>query len=97
MKKLLLTAGALGLLAAGGCHKDPVDAVTVIHDCTGSYLRSGGKDYKVCNMEKTDAYENGTRVTARFRRIPDCRSLDGRFFCKMYHANEGWIEIAYIN
>ena len=34
------------------CEKERTEKVTVIKDCTGSYLRFDGKDYLICNREK---------------------------------------------
>ncbi len=67
----------------------------VIKDCTGSYLRdtSGKFDFQVCNIERLAGYENGTKVEAYFERLKECKSKDTLIVCKMFHENEGWIEV----
>lgn len=65
--------------------------MTVIKDCTGSYLRYNDKDYHICNIENVDIYNNGTKVTASFKKIKECSRID--VVCRMYHANEGLINV----
>ena len=68
--------------------------MTVIRDCTGTYLRLDGKDYHVCNLEKVSSYPNGTNVVVTFKKIKDCTGLaNDAIVCQMLHANEGWIEV----
>ena len=94
MKRLLLLACASLIFSC--THKDPVDKMTLVRDCTGTYLRMGGKDYHVCNTETTDLYPDGTAVTAAIKRISSCTALSDGPDCKMYHANEGWIWVSSI-
>lgn len=64
--------------------------MTVVRDCTGTYLRFNEKDYNVCNLEKVSSFPNGILVTATFKKIKNCT---GGAICHMYHENEGWIQV----
>lgn len=81
----------LSFVALFACNKEKSERATVIKDCTGTYLRINGKDYHVCNIEKSGAYANGTAVTASYKLIPTCNSNE--VVCMMLHESEGWIEI----
>lgn len=77
-----------------GCTKNRDQNVTVERDCTGTYLRLGGKDYHVCNPEKLSSISDGASVTAIFKKINDCNgSAKDAIVCQMLHENEGWIEV----
>lgn len=65
----------------------------VIKDCTGSYLRDNGKDYKVCNIEMLENYESGQDVTVAYAHLSSCEALDTVIVCELYHPYEGWIKI----
>jgi SH3-like domain-containing protein len=68
--------------------------MTVVKDCTGTYLRYKEKDYHVCNLEMTSSYENGALVTATVKKIKECKgSAMNEIVCAMIHDNEGWILI----
>jgi hypothetical protein len=74
--------------------RDKKEAVIVIKDCTGTYLTVGGKDFQVCNLEKTASFAHNTSATATFSKIVLCKgAANNAISCKMLHANEGWIEI----
>jgi hypothetical protein len=94
MKKLILIAS---VFLAGCCHKDAVDPVTVVRDCTGTYLRLEGRDYHVCNVAATDRYRHGDKVMASFKMLRSCEEMAGRTICQLYHANEGWINVTSIH
>ena len=99
MKKTLLAAAALVTLAVS-CKKQDSDmqTVTVVRDCTGTYLRYQEKDYQVCNLEKLNSYADGAVVLANFRKISQCTgSANDAVVCYMLHPNEGWIEVEKIN
>lgn len=68
--------------------------MTVIKDCTGSYLRFNGKDYQICNIEIVEGFESGVEVEASFERIEDCKN--NWVVCFMLHENEGWINVTEI-
>jgi len=67
--------------------------MTVVKDCSGTYLRLDGKDYHVCNEEKLSSFSSGTNVTATFKTLQNCKALEEKIVCKLYHQNEGWIEV----
>lgn len=70
------------------CSKVNDKKMTVIKDCTGSYLRYDGKDYHVCNVEVVENYDSGMEVEASFKKINEC-SVGNATVCDMYHQNEG--------
>ena len=68
--------------------------MTVVRDCTGTYLRFKGKDYHVCNLEKVSSFSDGTTVTATFKKIKECNgSANNVGTCLIIHDNEGWINV----
>jgi len=76
----------------GECSKGK--EMTVITDCTGTYLRVGDKDYHVCNTEKMTAFQNLQLVKADFKKIDACQGAAADdVVCMMFHENEGWIEV----
>lgn len=93
MKKLLLITTVAVLLTLFSCKRETNKPMTVIKDCTGTYLRIHGKDFKVCNLGKLSSVPAGATVTATLKKIDNCKSLDDRFFCGLFHENEGWVEI----
>lgn len=69
--------------------------MTVVKDCTGTYLRMNGKDYQVCNTATTISYTAGTRVKVSFKAVGNCKEAP-EFVCEMLHPSEGWIKIVSI-
>lgn len=70
----------------------------LIKDCTGTYIQINGKDYQVCNTEKTDALNADLNVKVEYTKITECTgSAASAIVCMMYHPNEGWIEIKNID
>ncbi|MFO0322118.1 MAG: hypothetical protein ACK504_06800 [Bacteroidota bacterium] len=92
MKQIIYIATIFTLLTFFACKKVKNEAMTVIRDCTGTYLRFKGKDYHVCNLEKVSSFEDGTEVTATFKKIKECSSISGGY-CLKFHENEGWINV----
>lgn len=91
MNKLFL----LGIVILfSSCRKEKLDRMTVVRDCTGTYLRFEEKDYHVCNISKLASYSDGAKVKVSFNRIEQCTlPNDGQAICEMMHINEGWIEV----
>lgn len=84
-------------LLFSSCEKQRNEPVLVIRDCSGTYLRFEGKDYQVCNTEKTDKFAGGTAVTATFKRTDKCNNPDFEAaICFLLHVNEGFIEVTKI-
>lgn len=99
MKNLLFLS--LFLIALGACTKEDNcsknEEMTVITDCTGTYLRVNGKDYHVCNTEKMTGFQNFQVVVADYKKIDECKgSAADDIVCMMLHENEGWIEVTSI-
>jgi len=93
MKKTLsITAIAL-LFTMFSCNKEEFKSMTVVKDCSGTYLSIDGKDFLVCNEERLSSMSNGTQVTATFRKIDDCPSLREKCICKIGHKSYGWVEV----
>ncbi len=79
------------------CKKETCQSVTVVQDCTGTYLRCDGKDYQVCNLEKVFSFADGAVVTATFKKLSVCKgSANDVFVCLMLHPSEGWVEVCEI-
>ena len=96
MKKSNLIFFILLVLTAlfPSCKKERSQTLTVERNCTGTYLRLDGKDYKVCNLEKVSSFSDGTTVTATFKKIDECNgAAKDAVVCQTLHPNEGWIEV----
>lgn len=87
MKKMLYIFFVISVCILFSC-KRIKKTVTVIHDCTGSYLRFEGKDYPICNKEIVENIQNNTVVKATFEKInyEECKS--DRAQCYMIHPYE---------
>lgn len=95
MKILLyFTAAASVMLLIFSCKKESYKSITVITDCTGTYLRWNEKDYKVCNIEKVSSFISGTTVEANFVKLTECKGA-GNFpvTCYLNHEYDSWIEV----
>jgi len=94
MKKLfLILLTSLGLMLFS-CKKKALENMTVVRDCTGTYLRIDRKDYRVCNLEKLTTYNDGVIVKAKFHKLKECNGSGmNQIVCMMYHQHEGWIEV----
>ena len=74
------------LLGTVSFNKTTSDTMTVIKDCTGTYLRLNNKDHRICNADKLDKYENGAVVDASF--VKDDKCVSDRKHCAMVHNHE---------
>jgi len=90
MKKIIFIATTITLLTLIACKKVKNETMTVVRDCSGTYLHFNGKDYNVCNLEKVSSFSDGASVIATFRKIKNCTS---GVVCLIYHENEGWIHV----
>jgi len=86
----LLTACILTI----SCKKERNIEATIITDCTGTYLRFNSKDYKVCNLEKTENFTHGQTVEVTFKKMDDCDG-SGNFptTCYLNHPFESWAQV----
>ena len=92
MKKTIYLLTFFSLLTLFACEKTSDGKMTIETDCTGTYLRQDGKDYKVCNIEKVAGFSDGQTVSVTYTNIEDCNIVVGDG-CKLLHKNEGWIEV----
>ena len=94
MNKLIYILTAVFLLALVACKKTSNGTMTVVKDCTGTYLNFEGKDYHVCNPEKISSFSDGAIVKATFKKLKECDgSAKDMVVCMMMHDNEGWIDV----
>jgi hypothetical protein len=94
MKNILYLLFLGFILANAACQKENKVTMTVVRDCTGTYLQKDGKDYHVCNLEKVKNFDDGAKVTASYKRLKECKGSGiDQIVCLMYHQNEGWIEV----
>lgn len=95
LKSVLAIAG-LALMTS--CSVSNVKSTaTVIKDCTGTYLRIDNDDYQVCNADILKDHQEGSTVSATYRKVQKCPELNGRMVCAMYHEKAGNIRIQSIN
>jgi hypothetical protein len=93
MKKILSITAITLLFTMFSCNKEEYKSMTVLKDCTGTYLRLDGKDYHVCNLERLSSFSAGTNVNVSFKKIETCTNFKDTFGCKLLHVNEGWVEV----
>lgn len=84
---------AFTAIALCSCKKESLRKMTVIRDCTGTYLRADGKDYHVCNDGLLSGYKGGVAVMANIRPVSECAEQNDRIVCMMLHQNEGWVQV----
>lgn len=77
-------------LSLSGCTDSQTQTAIVIKNCTGSYLRFEDNDFKICNQEIIESYQEDEVITANLRHIDHC-SYD--YACNLYYPFEGWVEI----
>ena len=90
MRKILIIS-LLSSLVFVSCTKTDFKKVTVIKDCTGSYLRIDNKEYFVCNPEKINNVESGKEIEVNYKFSSQCD--DGLIRCAMVHENNGRVKI----
>ena len=95
MKNIISVIVVILIITSVSCSKVSNKNMTVIKDCTGSYLRFNGKDYHICNLESVLDFESGTEVKATFKKLDNCPDSD-EVTCEMLHNNEGWINVTKI-
>ncbi|WP_228410898.1 hypothetical protein [Chryseobacterium taklimakanense] len=98
MMHLKFVPAMAGLALMTSCSVSNVKSTaTVIKDCTGTYLRINKEDYQVCNADILKNHQQGSTVSATYRKVQKCPELDGRIVCAMYHEKAGNIRIHSIN
>ena len=94
MQKSALTLLLVFLFLQFGCRKESNQCVTVVRNCTGTYLKWDGKNYQVCNLEQVSGFEDGASLKATFKKIKTCNgSAMEQITCKMLFPHEGFIEV----
>jgi len=91
-----ILAAAFILIIISSCSEINNRDMTVVKDCTGSYLRFNNKDYHICNYEIVDEFDDETEVKASFNKIETCPNIYDLVVCEMYHKNEGLINVTKI-
>lgn len=95
--KYLITILFLSVaLSVFACGKKKLTKVEVVKDCTGSYLRTAGKDYLVCNESKLANFQSGATVNASYKSVTNCKEHENKIVCMMFHEHAGIIEITAI-
>ena len=74
------------------CSHKP-QTMTVVRDCSGTYLRHDNKDFHVCNDSLLRAFSDGATVKLRYRKATECTDQRDRMVCMMYHENQGWVRV----
>lgn len=94
IKSALYVFIAISLFALPACNKIKNQTTTVVRDCTGTYIRYEGIDYRVCNLEKVAPFADGATVKTSFKKLKECNgSGDTAVVCAMLHENGGWINV----
>lgn len=70
--------------------------MTVIKDCTGSYLRYDQKEYLICNVETVEGIQSNTKVEVSYTLLDSCSALNDIESCYMLHKYESIIKITKI-
>jgi hypothetical protein len=84
----------LAMITLFSCAKGTYEQMTIVRDCSGTYLRQDGKDYHVCNAEKVSEYSNGKTLTVTCKQLAGCNNpAADQVTCKLFHYNEGWVEV----
>lgn len=85
MKAIIFILATI-LLGTTSCKKRTRGNMTVIKDCTGTYLRLNDIDHAICNEDKLDKFSNGTVVSASF--VKDDKYVSDKVHCAMVHDHE---------
>lgn len=70
--------------------------VKIVRNCSGTYIQYNGQDYKVCNEEILDAFENESQIKLTFKDSSPCKIPKDVAICMMYHPHLGNVEITSI-
>lgn len=75
------------------CNKEK-ERMTVIKDCTGTYLRnSEGLDFFVCNEEELAAFASEEKVKVDIETVTECYGLGEEITCTQSHIYETTVEV----
>ena len=95
MKKYIPALVLLFITGLGGCVAPAhTERVTVVKDCTGVYIRSNEKDFKVCNYEILNPYSDGSVLKVNYNGLESCpATTDSVATCLMLHPTEGKVHV----
>jgi hypothetical protein len=77
------------------CDKSKI-RMTIIKNCTGTYLRDNSRDYYVCNSDLLDSYPAGEKVKVSYSELEECFGILDTISCEMTQPYNGKIEITEI-
>lgn len=69
------------------------EKVIVIRDCSGTYIRFNGNDFKVCNDAVLESFENKSEVQLFFTDVNLCEVEENVATCMLYHGFMGSVHI----
>ena len=99
MKKGFYILAALTILFS--CKKGNIQTATVIHDCSGQYLRFDNVDHPICNIDKVANIATGTVVKVTFENVGNGSCVDREaIHCMIVHnypTSSDWITIKQVN
>lgn len=96
VKQLIGLIALTAILLLASCQKSNEGTMTVVRDCTGTYLQFCNKDYRICNTEMTNEYAHGSMVRAAFVREENCDESQLGYVCMMYHEHEYLVKVTNI-
>jgi len=73
------------------------EKVQVVRDCSGTYIKMKGLDYKVCNDELLADLENESFATLSFIDVSTCKVEEGVAVCMLYHEHVGIVKVLEIH
>lgn len=83
-----------GVMILASCEKVSKGEARMLRNCTGTYLKTGAKEYKVCNLERTDPVADDATVKVKFKKIGTCKgTASRRSACEMAYPYESWVEV----
>ncbi|MCH5598520.1 hypothetical protein [Niabella ginsengisoli] len=66
--------------------------MTIVRDCTGTYLRHNNLDYQVCNKKLLKKFNIDEMVIVSIKKLKTCYEEIGEI-CLLEHENEGWVKV----
>ena len=94
---LVITLLIIGSVSFVSCKKEVSKKnMTVIKNCTGTYLQFKEKYYKVCITDLTDSFNNNDEVNASFTKIEECKAFEDLIICALAFEFEDIIDVTKI-
>ena len=95
MKKSTLFFGIFLLPVALGlpsCSKVNTQSMKVIRDCTGTYLRADGQDFRVCNTSALGNFDDNEVIHVTVEKVEHC-DPPAEAICLMAHEHRGLVKV----